>query len=92
MNSSNQISHTQDDNNTHHKGIKTGRMKSIITMAKNNGYTIGVINDFRTKLTIRKRQQHPPPPTIPYIKRRWVTFNYYSPMISLSQTCSNILI
>ena len=34
MNSSIQISHTQDDNNTHHEGIKTGRMKAIITMPK----------------------------------------------------------
>jgi len=37
-------------------------MKAIITMAKNIGYTIGVINEYRTKLKIRKRQQHPPPP------------------------------
>ena len=56
MNSSIQISHTQDDNLTHHEGIKTGRMKAIITMAKNIGYPIRFINDFRAKQTIRKRQ------------------------------------
>ena len=48
-------------------------------MAKNNGYPIGIINDLRTKLTTRKCQQHTP--TIPYNKKRWVTVNYYSPMI-----------
>jgi len=62
MNSSIQILHTQDDNPTHHEGIKTGRMKAIIAMAKNIGYPLGIINEYRTKLKIRKRQQHPPPP------------------------------
>jgi len=53
--------------------------KTIITMAKNNGCPVGIINDLRTKLTSKKHQQHPP--TTPYNKRNWVTFNYYSPMI-----------
>ena len=60
---------------------KQQERKAIITMAKNNGYPIGIINDLRTKLIIRKRQQHPPPSTIPYNKRKLVAFNYHSPMI-----------
>ena len=48
-------------------------------MARNSGYPVGIINDLRTKLTSKKHQQHPP--TTPYNKRKWVTFNYYSPMI-----------
>jgi len=35
--------------------------KTIITMAKNNGYPVGIINDLRTKLTSKKHQQHPHP-------------------------------
>jgi len=41
---------------------------AIITIAKNNGYPIAIINGLRTKLTARKPQQHPS--TIPYNKRR----------------------
>ena len=40
---------------------KQEEWKTIITMAKNNGYPIGIINDLRTKLISRKHQQHPPP-------------------------------
>ena len=55
--------------------------KTIITMAKNNGYPIGIINDLRTKLTSKKHQQHPPPPTTTtYNKIKWIIFNYYRPM------------
>jgi len=39
--------------------------KALITMVKNDGYPIGIINILRTKLTIRKhqqkQQQHPLP-------------------------------
>jgi len=44
--------------------------KAIISMAKNNGFPIGIINHPRTKLIIRKRHQHPPPPPILYIKKK----------------------
>jgi len=70
---------------------KQEEWKAIITMAKNNGYPIGIINGLRTKLIVRNRQQHPS--TIPCNKRRWVTFNYYSPMIrSITNLFINILI
>ena len=36
---------------------KQKESKAIITMAKKNGYPIGIINDLRTKLTSRKQQQ-----------------------------------
>ena len=62
---------------------KQEEWKTIITMAKNNGYPVGIINDLRTKLTSKKHQQHPP--TTPYNKRKQVTFNYYSPMIRREQ-------
>ena len=55
---------------------KQEEWKTIITMAKSNGYPVGIVNDLRTKLTSKKHQKHPPP-TTPYNK----TFNYYSPMI-----------
>jgi len=44
---------------------KQEEWKTIITMAKNNGYPIGIKNDLRTKLTSNKHQQHPPPPPPP---------------------------
>jgi len=53
---------------------KQEEWKTIITMAKNNGYPIGIINDLRTKLTSRKHQQQHPPPQNPYNKRKWITF------------------
>ena len=40
---------------------KQEEWKTIITMAKNNGYQIGIINDLKTKLTSKKHQQHPHP-------------------------------
>jgi len=39
---------------------KQEEWKTIITMAKNNGYPVGIINDLRTKLTSKKHQQHTP--------------------------------
>jgi len=39
---------------------KQEELKTIITMAKNNGYPIGIINDLRTKLISRKHQFPPP--------------------------------
>jgi len=33
---------------------KQEELKTIITMAKNNGYPIGIINDLRTKQVSRK--------------------------------------
>ena len=39
---------------------KREERKAIITMAKNNGYPTGIINDLRTKLISRKHQQQPP--------------------------------
>jgi len=35
---------------------KQEEWEAIITIAKNNGYPIGIINGLRTKLTARKRQ------------------------------------
>jgi hypothetical protein len=57
---------------------KQEEWETVITMAKNNGYPIGIINALRTKLISMK---HKPPPTVPYNKRKWVTFNCYTPMI-----------
>jgi len=48
------------------------------TIAKNNRYPINTINDLRTKLIAKKRQQYPS--TIPHNKK-CVTFTYFSPMV-----------
>ena len=47
------------------KESKQEEWKAIITMAKNNGYPIGIINVLRTKLMSRKHQQQPHPPHHP---------------------------
>jgi len=39
---------------------KQEEWKTMITMAKNNGYPVVIINDLRTKLISKKHQQHNP--------------------------------
>ena len=54
--------------------------KTILAIAKNNGYPIHVINNLKEKMTTKK-QKHQQHPTINQHNKKWVTFTYFSPII-----------
>jgi len=52
----------------------------ILTITKNNGYSVNIINNLKTKLIAKKQKHQQYPKTIPRNKK-WVTFTYFSPII-----------
>ena len=66
---------------------RKGEWKTILALAKNNGYPIHVINNLKEKLTTKKQkhQRHQQHPIINQHKKKWVTFTYFSPIIK----CNN---
>jgi len=60
---------------------KQEESKTILTIAKNNGYSISTINNLKTKLIAKKQKHQQNPTTIPH-KKKWVNFTYFSPIIS----------
>jgi len=55
---------------------KQEEWKTVLTIAKNNGYPVNTINNLKTKLIEHKQY----PMTIPHNKK-WVTFTHSSPII-----------
>ena len=52
----------------------------ILTIAKNNGYSVNTINNPKTKLIAKKQKHQQYPKMIPRNKN-WVTFTFFSPII-----------
>jgi len=59
---------------------KKEEWKTILAIAKNNGYPIHTINNLRKKLKTKK-QKHQQYPIIDQHNNKWVTFTYFSPVI-----------
>jgi hypothetical protein len=61
---------------------KQEEWNTILTIAKNNGYSTSTINKLRMKLTNRRHKQQCPNMTQHnYNNKKWVTFTYFSPTI-----------
>ena len=52
---------------------------TILTIAKNNGYPLSIINKLKTKLIARKQNQQCP--TMILHNKKWITFTYFSRII-----------
>jgi len=59
---------------------KQEEWKTILTIAKSNGYPVNTINNLKTKLIAKKRKHQQYPMTIPHNKT-WVTSTCLSPII-----------
>jgi len=59
---------------------KQEEWKTILTIAKNNGYPLNILNKLKTKL-IAKKQKHQQCPTTILHNKKWITFTYFSPII-----------
>ena len=59
---------------------KQEEWKTILTIAKNNGYPVNTLNNLKIKPIVKKRKHQQNPITIPHNKK-WVTFTYFSPII-----------
>ena len=53
--------------------------KTILTIAENNGYTIDITHDLKTKLILRKQKQKQQEKIVPRKKR--VIFPHFSPLV-----------
>ena len=57
--------------------------KTILTIAENNGYTIDITHDLKTKLILRKQkqqqQQQQRQKIVP--RKKWVIFTHFSPLV-----------
>ena len=62
------------------KKSKQEEWKTILTIAKSNGYPVNTINDLKTKLIAKKQKHQKYPLTIPHNKT-WEIFTYFSPII-----------
>jgi hypothetical protein len=54
--------------------------KTILTIAKDNGYPSHIIHNLKTKLTGTK-QKHKQQQNTQILQKQWVSFTYYSPLI-----------
>jgi hypothetical protein len=58
---------------------KQKEWKTILTIAKDNGYPSHIIHNLKTKLT-GKKQKHKQKNT-QILHKQWVSFTYYSPLV-----------
>ena len=58
---------------------KQEEWNTILTTTKNNGYPVSIINKLKMKLIARKQNQQFP--TMILHNKKWITFNYFSPII-----------
>ena len=58
---------------------KQEEWNTILTIAKNNGYPLSIINKLKTKLIARKQNQQCPTKILH--NKKWITFTYFSPII-----------
>ena len=53
--------------------------KTILTIAKNNGYLLNIIKKLKIKLIAKKQNQQLPTTLLHH--KKWITFTYFSPII-----------
>jgi hypothetical protein len=64
------------------KESKQQEWKTILTIARNNGFPTHIIHNLKKKLKAKKQQQQQKPPTsTAQHGKKWVVFTYHSPLI-----------
>ena len=58
---------------------KQEEWKTILTIAKNNGYLLNIIKKLKIKLIAKKQNQQLPTTLLHH--KKWITFTYFSPII-----------
>jgi hypothetical protein len=59
---------------------KQQEWKTILTIARNNGFPTHIVQNLKKKLKAKKQQQKPLTFT-PQHRKKWLVFTYHSPLI-----------